>query len=133
MSISSVLFCSRGSSCHEGGLPRLIPGATTTGLICAALQLAANEAHIQHVKFVSRRSEETESVQITSQPAEPKRPFSERIFDALGMSRVSDEDYLKLLKHKREGYLRRIAVLEAERAKAREQNNVGGSEAEQSS
>lgn len=63
-------------------------------------------------------------------PEEESRPLGERFFEFFGMPKITDADYLARLKVKREGYLRRIAALEAEREKERaKQSNDSSNQA----
>ena len=54
-------------------------------------------------------------------PKEPPKPFMQRMLEAMGMPRVSDEEYLEKLKAKRADVLKQIAEIEA--ARAREKTN----------
>jgi hypothetical protein len=55
-------------------------------------------------------------------PAEPVKPLSERIFDRLGLfKKISDEDYLRMMKAKRDSYLSQIRNLEEYIAREKEQ------------
>lgn len=90
------------------GKHRAVPGAVTAGLICGLLHLAKNEFKVQRVKYVSRTA---------SQPVvilEPKVPWPERILEAIGFERITDEQYLSKMVKQREVHLSRIKELELE-------------------
>lgn len=103
-------------SYSAGGSARFaMSGATTAGLTCALLQLAYNEVHVRHVKSVTRDIEQAQHSPEPTQEKEARRPFGERFFEALGMPKVSDEEFLQRLRVKRDGALKRIAEIEAQR------------------
>jgi hypothetical protein len=55
-------------------------------------------------------------------PPEPVKPLSERIFDRLGLfKKISDEDYLRMMKAKRDSCLAQIRNLEEHIAQEKEQ------------
>lgn len=118
-------------------------GATTGALVCAALQYLCNEAEVARVKYVSstlpvnRNNDEapipTTTAQgdaglpaasntemalpaggRTSQPAPPAKSFSERFFDRFEIfQKIPDDQYLSMLKRKRDGCLSRMDELRA--------------------
>lgn len=135
------------SSCLNilaGGRPGILPGASTAAIVCTVLQLVYNELGVARVKYVSRMMQNaspqpSKQVGTDSTPAlaalvpavvssdseTPKRPMSERILTALGFHKISDDDYIAMMKRKRDGYLRRIAELEKERDSERKASPPG--------
>ncbi|KAI9446499.1 hypothetical protein H4582DRAFT_569999 [Lactarius indigo] len=98
----------------RGALPGMIFGS----VFCAVGQLLYNELGVQRVKFVSRTSP-------TASPRPPlpspssvtelpvlKEPLFDRMIHAIGLKRVSDEEYLAQMRAERTAYLQRIAELE---------------------
>lgn len=88
-------------------------------VFCAVGQLLYNELGVQRVKFVSRTSSAASprlplpsAPEITELPV-PKEPLFERMIHAIGLKRVSDEEYLAQMREERATYLQRIAELEA--------------------
>lgn len=86
---------------------------------CAVGQLLYNELRVQRVKYVSRSSPAASrrpplpiSSGITELPV-PEKPLFDRMIHAIGLKRVSDEQYLAQLREQRAAHLRRIAELEA--------------------
>ncbi|KAI0072791.1 hypothetical protein K474DRAFT_1604461, partial [Panus rudis PR-1116 ss-1] len=125
------------------GRPGIFPGISTGGIVCTILQLAYNEVGILRVKYVSRRLRESakqDTTPLTSpslspapssplststpeakateaaQPTAEPRPWTDRVFTLFGLTKVSDEEYLERLQRERDAHLRRIAVLEKEKA-----------------
>jgi hypothetical protein len=88
-------------------------------LFCAVGQLLYNELGVQRVKFVSRASPAASTrlpLPIDTGIHElsvPKEPLFDRMVHAIGLKRVSDEEYLAQMKEERARHLRRIAELEA--------------------
>ncbi|KAI0086200.1 hypothetical protein BDY19DRAFT_961833 [Irpex rosettiformis] len=119
---------------YNRGPAYFLSGASRVGVICAALQLGFNELRVQRVKFASRNAEKTRyPASPEPKPMEPKKSLFERFLRVLGGRTLSDEEYLEILKRKREGALRRIAELEEERSKASEQDSPPSPEASQTS
>lgn len=82
------------------------------------------------IKYVSRKLDESQKPdvqkthnQTATVPSEPSRPVVQRFLEWMGMPQISDEEYLKKLKLKREDILKQIAEIEAERAKASKDSN----------
>ena len=88
-------------------------------LFCAGGQLLYNELGVQRVKFVSRTSPAASTrlpLPIDTGNHElsvPKKPLFDRMVRAIGLKKVSDEEYLAQIKGERATHLRRIAELEA--------------------
>lgn len=112
-------------------------GASTGAIICTLLQIGVNEFDVARVRYLSRlQSAHSESTTPSTRPPsaeepldqpqlvsppEPKQPLSERILDRMGLfGKISDEEYLEMMKKKRDGYLVRMEhlrhQLEAEKA-----------------
>lgn len=100
----------------SGGRAGIVPGVTTGGFVCAVLQMLYNEAEVARVKYIIRNlpSAPVSGVSPPQSPAQPSKPLSERILNALGFEKISDEVYLERLKRTRDESLRRIAELEGE-------------------
>ncbi|OBZ69244.1 hypothetical protein A0H81_10779 [Grifola frondosa] len=107
------------------GRAGIVPGATTAGLLCTILQLAYNELGIMRVKYVTKVMQKPEQSLDDFSPhssvghpisssTPPKKPLGERILTSLGFKQISDEEYLQMIKRKRDGLLRKIAELETE-------------------
>jgi hypothetical protein len=74
-----------------------------------------NEIGVQRIKFISRRSRPpTPTVPELAEPCIPKQPLLDRIIHAIGINRLSDEEYLTQMREERAAHLRRIAKLEAQ-------------------
>ncbi|KAI0957944.1 hypothetical protein AcW1_006170 [Taiwanofungus camphoratus] len=125
------------------GRPGIIPGITTAGLVCTFLQLAYNELGIARIKYVSKKMQESSSVTppepstFPSTPPfdkntdlEPPRPVIDRILTYLGFHKLSGDEYLDMMKRKRDGYLRRIAELEEEKKLEEQSSKSSTSSAE---
>jgi hypothetical protein len=90
-----------------GGRVGALPGATTGSLVCLAIQAAMNEIQI----YRSRRHSEEDYTPVV---ATESKPWSERVLDRFGMfNRITDEQYLHMLKTKRSRILDQIYRLEA--------------------
>jgi hypothetical protein len=88
-------------------------------VFCTLGQVLYNEIGVQRLKFISRRylipsQPPTPSVSVPAEPPMPKQPLLERVIFAIGMNRLSDEEYITQLREERAAYLRRIAKLEAQ-------------------
>jgi hypothetical protein len=104
-----------------GGTRGTFTGLTFGSVFCTLGQLLYNEFGVQRIKFISRRypipSEpptRTPIVLEASEPPAPKQPLLDRIIHAMGLNRLSNEEYLVRLREERAAYLRRIADLEAQ-------------------
>ncbi|KAI0333502.1 hypothetical protein GY45DRAFT_265617 [Cubamyces sp. BRFM 1775] len=116
----------------------VIAGARTAGLLCALVQLGFNEVGVMRIKYVSRKLQEAQRppdtvtptpVPVPTEVAEPKVSVFDRLMGIIGFRKLSDEEYLKVLKKQRDEALERIAVLEwerSEREKAEGKNEVSG-------
>lgn len=107
------------------GRAGIAPGVTTAALICTFLQLVYNELGIMRIKYVSNKLQSSgDMVPAQTLPPttpapprvridhEPPRPMMERILTALGFHQIPDQEFLAMMKRKRDGYLQRIAELE---------------------
>ena len=90
-------------------------------------QLGYNELGIVRVKFVSRKiQEKTVEPEAAPTPISPERTtLFDRFLSVIGFRKLSDEEYLKVLKKQRDEALQRIAVLEQER-REKEQTREDG-------
>ena len=99
-------------------------GGTFTGMMfgsvfCTLGQVLYNEIGVQRIKFISRRypipsRPPTPTVPELAEPLIPKQPLLDRMIHAIGINRLSDEEYLTQMREKRASHLRRIAKLEAQ-------------------
>ncbi|KAI8989683.1 hypothetical protein BD414DRAFT_313659 [Trametes punicea] len=114
---------------------RIWAGARTAGLICALLQLGYNELGVMRIKYVSRKVQETRSQpEAVTAPsptrlednAKPKVSFFDRAMNIIGFRKLSDEEYLRVLKKQRNEALERIAILESERAERQQTDEHTG-------
>lgn len=101
----------------------IMPGVVTASVLCSLLQLGYNELGVMRIKYVSRKIDETHrpieaKPEVMTLPPEPSKPILQRVFEWMGMPKISDEEYLKKLYAKRADVLRRIAQIEAERAQS---------------
>ncbi|PPQ63286.1 hypothetical protein CVT24_006811 [Panaeolus cyanescens] len=95
--------------------PRSIPsGSITTGIICTLLQYGYNEITTSRLRYISKlREEQLESTESTPAPnAIPPLSTSQQLLRLIGVSQLSDEDYLAKMKRQRSSYLKRIEELE---------------------
>ena len=88
-------------------------------VFCTFGQALYNEFGVQRIKFISRRyhipsQSPTPMALEPSEPPAPKRPLLDRMINAIGLNRLSDEEYLAQMREERAVYLRRIAELEAQ-------------------
>ncbi|KAI0664643.1 hypothetical protein C8Q70DRAFT_938621 [Cubamyces menziesii] len=108
----------------------VLAGARTAGLLCALVQLGYNELGVMRIKYVSRKLQEAQRpadvvaptpVPVPTEAADkPKVSFVDRLMGIIGFRKLSDEEYLKVLKKQRDEALERIAVLERERSEREE-------------
>ncbi|KAI9466163.1 hypothetical protein BJY52DRAFT_329801 [Lactarius psammicola] len=96
-----------------------LTGMMFGSVFCTVGQLLYNELGVQRVKFVSRTSPAAShrlpfpSASGVTDISVPKEPLFERMIHAIGLKRVSDEEYLAQMREERAKYLQRIAELEA--------------------
>jgi len=102
------------------GRRAVVSGILTAGVFCTLVQFGYNELSIARLRYISRLQDENRSaVEIST--LIPQRAvqdlsgsFFQVVMNMVGMSPVSDDEYLARLKRKREMYLKRIATLERE-------------------
>ena len=92
------------------GYRRALPGAVTSALFCATIQLIGNEFSVQRVKYVSRRQTPKQTIPIAETP--PSESWTQLLFRSIGFQRVAQDEYLSRLKRERDAYLVRIVKLE---------------------
>ena len=85
------------------------------------------------VKFVSRKIQESHSAPqvaplASDKPEAPRTSIVDRLMAVIGFTKLTDEEYLKVLKKQRNEALERIAILEQER-KERDQARIDTKEA----
>ena len=102
-----------------GGTRGTFTGLMFGSVFCTLGQVLYNEFGVQRIKFVSRRYPIPSQLPTPidpdlSEPPASKRPLFDRMIHAIGLKRLSDEEYLAQMREKRAAYLRRIASLEAE-------------------
>lgn len=84
---------------------RVVPAASlTAGLFCTILQLGYNEFRLRGIQQLVTAEVE--------KPVVETIPLSTRLLGLLGVTRLSDEEYLLRLKAKKEILLAKIEVLE---------------------
>ena len=89
-------------------------------VFCTFGQVLYNEMGVQRLKFISRRypipsqSPTPSNVSEFAEPSVPKKPLLDRMIHAIGINRLSDEEYLAQMREKRAAYLRMIEKLEAQ-------------------
>jgi hypothetical protein len=101
-----------------GGTRGTFTGLMFGSVFCTLGQVLYNEFGVQRIKFVSRRylipsQPPTPIDPDLSEPPASKRPLFDRMISAIGLNRLSDEEYLAQMREERAAYLRRIASLEA--------------------
>ncbi|THG99445.1 hypothetical protein EW145_g7265 [Phellinidium pouzarii] len=122
------------------GLMAIPSGAFTAALACTTLQILVNELDVQRIRFVSARqgsaspsvasdisansdspstSLETASTGAAEQ-SEQAPSFGQRLLGFIGITKVSEEEYLRRLKARREMHLARIRELEEEQQRSEE-------------
>ena len=89
-------------------------------VFCTIGQVLYNEMGVQRLKFISRRylipsqPSTPSTVSGLAEPSVPKKPLLDRIIHAIGINKLSDEDFLAQMREKRAAHLRRIEELEAQ-------------------
>ena len=95
-------------------------------VFCSLGQVLYNEMGVQRLKFVSRRypipSQLPSTISGPAEPSVPKEPLLDRVIHAIGINRLSEEEYLAQMKERRAEHLRRIEKLEAQLEKDRTSN-----------
>ena len=102
----------------QGGTRGALTGMLSGSVFCAVGQLLYNELGVQRVKFVSRARPSASpqsplSASGITEPLAPNETLFDRIIHAIGVKRLSDEEYLTRMREERAAYLQRIAELEA--------------------
>jgi hypothetical protein len=103
-----------------GGTRGTLTGMMFGSVLCTLGQVVYNEMGVQRLKFISRRyyfPSQPPTPPTVFEPAEasvPKKPLLDRMIHAIGINRLSDEEYLAQIKENRAAYLRRIEKLEAQ-------------------
>jgi len=97
------------------GIRGTFTGMMFGSVFCTLGQVLYNEIGVQRIKFISRRSRpRTPTVPELAEPRIPKQPLLDRMIHAIGINRLSDEEYLSQMREERAAHLRRIAKLEAQ-------------------
>lgn len=95
-----------------------VSGMLIAGAFCTLMQFGYNELSVARLRFISRLQEENRSAVdiVTPIPQRAAKELSGSFLQVamkmVGMAPISDDEYLKKLKRKREMYLKRIAALE---------------------
>ena len=103
-----------------GGTRGTFTGMMFGSVFCTVGQVLYNEIGVQRLKFISRRYSISSqpptlpTISELAEPSVPKKPLLDRMIYAIGINRLSDEDYLAQMKEKRAASLRRIEKLEAQ-------------------
>ena len=127
--LSCPFYCGRSQTVFSsGGIRGTFTGMMFGTVFCTLGQMLFNELGVQRIKFISRR------YPIPSQPPTPtvpelavspiiKQPLLDRMIHAIGINRLSDEEYLTQMREERAAHLRRIAKLEAQLEEDKNLNN----------
>jgi len=89
-------------------------------VFCTLGQMLYNEIGVQRIKFISRRYPipsqlpTPPTVSRLTEPPVPKKSLLDRMIHAIGVNKLSDEEYLAKMREDRVAYLRRIAKLETQ-------------------
>jgi len=103
-----------------GGTRGTFTGMIFGSVFCTLGQVLYNEMGVQRLKFISRRyfipsqPPTPPTVSELAEPSVPKKPLLDRMIHAIGINRLSDEEYLAQMRENRAAYLRRIEKLEAQ-------------------
>jgi hypothetical protein len=102
---------------HLGGTRGTFTGMFFGSVVGTLGQVLYNEIGVQRIKFISRRysipsQPPTPTVSGLAKPPMPKQPLFDRMIRAIGINKLSDEEYLAQMREERAAYLRRIAKLE---------------------
>lgn len=102
---------------HLGGTRGTFTGMFFGSVVGTLGQVLYNEIGVQRIKFISRRYSipsqlPTPTVSGLAEPPMPKQPLFDRMIHAIGINKLSDEEYLAQMREERAAYLRRIAKLE---------------------
>ena len=100
------------------GSAAILPGAVTAATICVLLQYAVNEARIARLRYISQQ-DRTSTFQLPVDPSlqhisatEPSPTIMQRITHAMGIRKMTEDEYLERMKKTRDHHIRRIAELE---------------------
>src|SRR6266852_1145126 len=103
-----------------GGTRGTFAGMVFGSVFCTLGQVLYNEMGVQRLKFISRRyaipsqPPTPSTISGLAEPSVPKKPLLDRMIHAIGINRLSDEEYLAQMREKRTACLRRIEKLEAQ-------------------
>ena len=95
-----------------GGTRGTLTGMMFGSVFCTLGQMLYNEIGVQRIKFISRRY--PIPPQLPTPPPVPKKSLLDRMVHAIGVNKLSDEEYLAKMREDRAAYLRRIAKLETQ-------------------
>ncbi|KAI0672965.1 hypothetical protein C8Q78DRAFT_1077274 [Trametes maxima] len=99
---------------------RVLAGARTAAFVCTLMQLGFNELGVTRIKYISRKIHEIQDaptpLPLPEVAATPKVSIFDRFLGIIGFRKLSDDEYLKVLRKQRDEALERIAVLEKERS-----------------
>lgn len=104
----------------SGGTRGTFTGMVFGSVFCTLGQVLYNEMGVQRLKFISRRylvpsqPPAPSTVSGLAEPSVPKKPLLDWMIHGIGISRLSDEEYLAQMREKRAACLRRIEKLEAQ-------------------
>jgi hypothetical protein len=93
------------------GRKMVMPGAVTATLFCSALQIGYNELVLARLRMLAQPRTVHVGV-LSKRRQEPSTPFLETVVKNLGFDRMSDEQYLAVMRKTRDDHLRRISELE---------------------
>ena len=95
-------------------------GVMLGSVFCTLGQVPCNEMGAKRLKFSSRRypipsqPPTLSTVSGLAEPSVPKTSLLDRMIHAIGIKRLSDEEYLAQMREKRAAYLQRLEKLETQ-------------------
>lgn len=107
--LSSLPSDSPSSLIFTAGPKAVLPGAVMASLGCIALQYGYNRVAMSRLQYISEHPE-------AAHPPPPapseELTFRQKMMNVLGVSQISEEEYIEKLKQQREKYEKRIRGLE---------------------
>ncbi|ESK89875.1 voltage gated chloride channel domain-containing protein [Moniliophthora roreri MCA 2997] len=97
-----------------------LSGATAASVICTTLQYIVNELKVVRLQYLAEKAKHHERLGIQPSPSPPE-PWTKSILKFIGITPLSNEEYLKKLRLQRDIHLKRIVELETQLEKEREE------------
>ncbi|KAF5389884.1 hypothetical protein D9757_003630 [Collybiopsis confluens] len=99
----------------------ILPGAISAGVLCTLLQYMYNESKIIRLEYLvyKRQTSQQAPSGSTSSPVSQSsdaKPWAQRLLSTIGITSLSDEEYLASLKKQRDTHMKRITEIEHEMA-----------------